>query len=254
MYESRDETLSTSLETNMNHIRLVSSGSFFLFSLYCAFFDPDLPFSLPDMMYLMAFFYFAFFPIKDMLACCNPTLYKGRQFASHYLSEPNLDQKEFQAMIKTYDHRAFHAMLFWLIFLLVPGSLYLLGVLDRIWMFVLFALSNFSVFFAIYGWCPFHAIFIRASCCMECRIYNWDCFFQYSFLIFFPHPLTYLLCFLGLCSLLLWEIHIHRYPQRFYKMSNRALSCQACDLDGCRQHKKKLFSKTLLDQYREDHS
>lgn len=237
----------------MNHIRVFSSGIFFLFSIYCAFFNPSLPFTLPAIYYIIAFLYFAFFPIKDMLSVCNPTLYKGRQYAHHYLIETNLDEDAFQSMCKEYNHRAIFAMLFWITFLFLPGFFYIFGYLDRIWIFVLFALSNFSVFFAIYGWCPFHTIFIRPDCCMECRIYNWDSFFQYSFLLFFPHPLTYLLVGLGISSLLKWEIQIHCYPQRFYKISNRSLTCEQCDLDGCRHHKKRLFQKTLIECYKEDH-
>ena len=32
--------------------------------------------------------------------------------------------------------------------------------------------------------------------------------------------------------------------------SNARLTCENCDLDGCRKHKKKLFHKTLKEEYR----
>ena len=231
----------------MNRIRVFTSGALFLFALYCLFFNPDLPFSLSAEMYLLATVYFAFFPIKDMISCFNTTLYKGRQFAKNYESNPDLDLPYFKNMIHMYNKRAFFALLFWLLFLLIPGTLYLTGILDRIWIFCFFALSNFSVFFAIFGWCPFHAIFIKPDCCMECRIYNWDSFFQYSFLIFLPSPATILLFTLGLASLLEWEYMHYKHPEHFYKISNLHLACEHCDLDACRQHKKKLFHKTLLE-------
>lgn len=233
----------------MNRIRIWSSGALFLFAIYCLFFQPTLPFSLPREIYRIAFIYFAFFPIKDMLAIANPTLYKGRQFEKHYQPQPQLDRQEFMYMKDRYDRRAVLAFGFWIVFMSIPGTLYLLGYIGKIWIFVFFALSNFSVFFAIFGWCPFHSLFIKPDCCMECRIYNWDSFFQYSFLIFIPNIMTITLFLLGVLSLLKWEITYAKHPQRFYKMSNANLVCEHCDLDACRQHKKKMFHKTLKEEY-----
>lgn len=68
----------------MNRIRVLTSGTLFLFALYCLFFNPTLPFSLPIEIDIIAFIYFAFFPMKDMLSIANPSLYKGRQFKKHY--------------------------------------------------------------------------------------------------------------------------------------------------------------------------
>jgi len=72
---------------------------------------------------------------------------------------------------------------------------------------------------------------------MECRIYNWDSFFQYSFLIFIPNVMTVTLFILGVLSLIEWEVTYAKHPERFYKMSNAHLICEHCDLDACRQHK-----------------
>lgn len=233
----------------MNRIRVFTSGALFLFAIICLLFHPTLPFSLPQWVYIVSFIYFAFFPIKDMFSKCNATLYKGRQFAKHFTANPDLNQDDFKRMKSIYDKRACFAMLFWLLFLLVPGLLYISGILDKIWIFFFFTLSNFSVFYAIFGWCPFHSIFIRPDCCMECRIYNWDSFFQYSFLIFIPNLMTITLFLLGLCSLLKWEYMHYKYPQHFYKASNLNLTCEHCDLDTCRKHKKRRFHKTLKEEY-----
>lgn len=235
----------------MNRIRVFTSGGLFLFALYCLWKDPSLPFTLPTWVYIGATIYFAYFPIKDMISLCNTTLYKGRQFHKNYIPNDQLDKSEFQKIKRMYHRRAVYAMLFWLCFLAVPGFLYIQGYINRIWIFVFFTLSNFSVFFAIFGWCPFHSIFIKPDCCMECRIYNWDSFFQYSFLIFLPNIYTIILVCLGLLSLIEWEIMHARFPERFYKLSNRKLTCENCDLDGCHKHKKKIFHKTLKEEYRE---
>ena len=135
-----------------------------------------------------------------MIAAFNTTLYKGRQFSKKYFPNNQLDQINFKNIVQEYNKRAFWLLVFQLIFLLIPGFLYLTGYLERIWIFVFFALSNFSVFFAIFGWCPFNSIFIKPECCMECHIYNWYSFFQYSFLIFIPSPYTiWLFCSGFLC-------------------------------------------------------
>ena len=55
---------------------------------------------------------------------------------------------------------------------------------------------------------------------------------------------------LGVLSLIVWEIRHALHPERFYKCSNARLTCENCDLDGCRKHKKKLFHKTLKEEYR----
>lgn len=234
----------------MNRIRVFTSGLLFLFSIYCLINDPNLPFSFSNHIYLMAFLYFAIFPLKDMISMANPSLYKGRQFSKNYSPDNQLDQILFTKMIKKTNKKALHALLFWLVFLLVPGFLYLMGIIDRSWIFFFFALSNFSVFFAIFGWCPFNSIFIKPECCLECRIYNWDSFFQYSFLIFIPNIYTISLFCLGLASMLKWEYMHYKYPEHFYRISNKKITCENCDLDACRKNKKQLFHKKLKSEFR----
>ena len=138
-------------------------------------------------------------------------------------------------------------MLFWLAFLAAVGGLYAVGVFDRAWIFFFFAFSDFCVYFAVFFWCPFHRIIIRPSCCMECRIFNWDSFFSYSFLLFLPSVYSIILVGLALCSLVEWEITYHKYPKRFYRMSNQKLTCENCDLEACKNHHKKRFHRTLCE-------
>lgn len=233
----------------MNRIRLFSSGVFFLFSIYCLIFNPELPFSLPPYFYMIATIYFAIFPIKDMIGVFNKSSYKGKQFSKNYKKNKELEEKKFNIERKQINKRVMYSMLFWLAFLSVPAILYFMKIIGREWIFFFFALSNFSVFFAVFFWCPFHKIFIRQECCNECRIYNWDSFFQYSFLIFIPNIYTVLLFILGVMSLVMWEINHAFYPKRFYKSSNCSLECKNCDMEACKKHKKLLFSKKLKSEY-----
>lgn len=236
----------------MNIYRFFSSGALLLFALYCLLCNPDLPFRLPAGVSIAATVYFAFFPIKDMTARLNRTLYKGRQFAGNYAENPDLDEADFQRMKQQYDRRAGYAFLFWVCFLAVAGGLFLGGVIGRAWIFFFFAFSNFCVYFAVFFWCPFHRVIVRPSCCMECRIFNWDSFFSYSFLLFLPSVYSLILVGLSLCSLAEWEIAYHRHPKRFYRCSNQMLTCENCDLEACKNNHKKRFHKTLRAEYQRE--
>lgn len=229
----------------MNRYRLFSSGILFLFSIYCLVWNPTLPFSLPSWVYLAATIYFAVFPVKDMLPLFSHFLYKGRQFKKCYEPIVDFDHDAFTQMVRKYNKRAVTAMAFWLLFMLTVGLLYWHDIIGKAWIFFFFALSNFCVYFAVFFWCPFYKIFIRPQCCMECRIYNWDSFFSYSFLIFIPSFYTVILFALGVLSLLEWEIMHALHPERFYKISNAKLDCQYCDHESCKQGKKKFFHKEL---------
>lgn len=223
----------------MNFFRFIGSGMLFLFSILTWIVKPDLPFSLPMWVYVLATAYFAFFPIKDMISVANTTLYKGRQYKKRYVPNSLLNQVEFKKEVHTYNLRALGAMIFWLCFMAFPASLYLCKIVDRNLIFFFFALSNFSVFFALYFWCPFRSIMIRPTCCNECRIYNWDSFFAYSFLILIPNVYTIILFTLGVLSLVEWEIMHAVHPERFYKVSNLGIQCSNCDLKACKNHRKR---------------
>lgn len=229
----------------MNRIRLITSGILFLFSIICLIWFPTLPFNLPLWVYILGTTYFALFPIKDMIGELNKTSYKGRPFKKNYKEDKTHNPAEFESQKRKNNIRAIHSFLFWITFVSIPATLYFLGIIGPQWIFFLFALSNFAVFFAIFGWCPFHKIFIRPECCNECRIHNWDSFFQYSFLILIPNIFTITLFSLGVISLIHWEIIHAKHPKRFYKISNTALDCETCDMEGCKQNKKRFFSKKL---------
>ncbi len=229
----------------MNRVRLFSSGALFLFAVYCLIWNPDLPFSLPQWMYIVGTVYFAVFPIKDLFSFSTNNTYKGRQFSKYYEPVKGYEREAFDRLVRRYNRAAVYAMLFWLGYMSVPTVLYLTGTIGREWIFFFFALSNFAIFYAVFGWCPINKLFLKTNCCNECRVYNWDSFFQYSFLILIPNVYTVILFLLGCASLIKWEIAVHRHPERFYKMSNACLSCKKCDMESCKKHKKKFFSKQL---------
>lgn len=165
----------------MNRVRLFSSGALFLFAVYCLIWNPDLPFSLPQCVYIVGTVYFAVFPIKDLFSFSTNNTYKGRQFSKFYEPAEDCDKEDFSRLVKRSNRAAVYSMLFWLGYMSVPTVLYLTGIIGREWIFFFFALSNFAIFYAVFGWCPINKLFFRSSCCNECRVYNWDSFFSTAF-------------------------------------------------------------------------
>ncbi len=222
-----------------NTYRLVTSFIMFVFVIICMITKPNLLFSFPKWVYILFTCYYAIFPIKDMISAFNKTNYKGKQFKKHYEPVKCYDEQEFEKMKKRYDKGALYSIIFWLSFLLIVGVLIGTGVLSKAWAIFFFAMSDFCVYFAIFFWCPFHSIFIKPHCCMDCRIFNWDSFFSFSFLIFVLSPYTIILVFLSLLSIIEWEYTYNKHPERFFRMSNENLSCEHCDMEHCRHWKEK---------------
>lgn len=214
-----------------NTFRLLQSGLVLVVVAVFCVLKPAALFSLPWWGKALLTAFYAVFPIKDMVRALNRSRYKGKQFAANFRPAVHLDNAAFLQQKKAYDRGALCSMLFWLCFLGTAGVLFL----EKQWLVFLAAMSDFCVYFAIFFWCPFHKILLKPHCCMDCRIFNWDSFFSFSFLLFLPGICTHLLVGLGLLSLLVWEINYHKAPARFFKMSNAALACETCDMEHCKQ-------------------
>lgn len=217
-----------------NTYRLITSGIVLIAVISINFYKPEFYFTLPSWAYVLFTCYYAIFPLKDMVRQANKTHYKGKQFAANYQPVKNLNASEFAEQKKKYDRGALRSILFWLGFMATVGILYFTKILGREWILFFAAMSDFCVYFAIFFWCPFHKILLKPHCCMDCRIFNWDSFFSFSFLIFIPSVYTYILFSLGLISLIVWEVNYKKEPRRFYKCSNAALQCKQCDMEHCK--------------------
>ncbi len=217
-----------------NTFRLIQSFVVLLVVIFVVLTDEKRLFSLPMPVYIVATLLYGFLPVKDMISSLNKTLYKGKQFSKNYLPVNNLTESQFNEMKRKYDRGALRSIIFWCGYLALFATLYYSGVITRGWLVVLAALSDFCIYFAIFFWCPFHKVLLKPKCCMDCRIFNWDSFFSFSFLLFVGSIYGYILFALGLASLVEWEIVYHRHPERFFTMSNGALKCENCDMEHCK--------------------
>ncbi len=87
--------------------------------------------------------------------------------------------------------------------------------------------------------CPFQTWFMKNKCCGSCRIYNWDFIMMFTPCFFIPHALTWSLSLVSLALLIVWEVYVHRHPERFSEVTNAALSCANCQEKLC-HHKSQL--------------
>ncbi len=219
-----------------NVIRLISSGVLLIFFIYCLIFNQTLPFNLPIPIYIVATIFYAIFPLGDIFGKIFKPLYKQKYAKKNYIPK-EYNEKEFKKAKRRYDIGALISIVLWLIFMIMIGILHYNNILNDMWILTIFGFFNFTIYFAIFFWCPFDKILIKPTCCMNCRIFNWDMFFNYSFLIFIPNIFTITLVVISIVSLLKWEITYYKHPERYYTASNAKLKCSNCTLEHCRKGK-----------------
>lgn len=93
--------------------------------------------------------------------------------------------------------------------------------------------SIFDSLFVIF-FCPFQKFFMHNRCCTTCRIYNWDYIMICTPLLLFPSTFSVSLLATAFAVLLVWEIHIKKFPHRFMQETNELLKCKHCKVKPCR--------------------
>ena len=119
------------------------------------------------------------------------------------------------------------------------GVLYFAGIFDRGILLLISLAYSICDMICILFFCPFQTWFMKNRCCTTCRIYNWDFAMMFTPLVFIPGLYTWSLLALALGLLVVWEVLLHRYPERFYEHTNATLDCANCREKLC-QHKKQL--------------
>ncbi len=135
----------------------------------------------------------------------------------------------------------------WLALNALIFALYFAGLID--WGILILISLAYSVcdMICILFFCPFESWMMMNKCCGSCRIYNWDFIMMFTPLIFFRHPLAFVLVGMSLLLLLRWEIGAYLTPERYFEDTNANLSCANCTEHLC-HHKKQLkgFHKKLI--------
>lgn len=120
-------------------------------------------------------------------------------------------------------------------------TLYFTKVIDGGVLIILSLFYSVCDMICILFFCPFQTWFMKNRCCVSCRIYNWDYAMMFTPVLFIKNPFCISIFVLALALLLEWEILYRRYPERFCRNTNEALSCANCKERLCK-HKKQLQS------------
>ena len=157
-----------------------------------------------------------------------------KQFGKHFQPAPRTpDREALRGFIKSSNRSAAVILLVWIFLVVVVGSLYLLGILDRGILVLLSTAFYVCDLICVLFWCPFRVFFMKNRCCTTCRIFNWDHLMMFLHLLFIPGFFTLSLGIASVIIFLVWEVLFHRHPERFWDRSNRALRCISCTDQLC---------------------
>ena len=152
-----------------------------------------------------------------------------KQFKKHFQPAARVpDREALRGFVKTSNRSAGVILIIWIALVLILGSLYLLGFLDRGIMVLVSTAFYVCDLICVLFWCPFRVFFMKNRCCTTCRIFNWDHLMMFVHLLFVPSFFTLSLGIASVVIFLVWEVTFHRHPERFWDRSNRALRCISC--------------------------
>lgn len=127
----------------------------------------------------------------------------------------------------------------WVLLNAILGVLYFTGIIDRGILFLTSLAYSVCDMICILFFCPFQTWFMKNKCCTTCRIYNWDYAMIFTPLVFIPDIYSWSILALALILMFVWEVRLHRHPERFSESSNDSLACANCQEKLC-HHKKQL--------------
>ncbi len=127
----------------------------------------------------------------------------------------------------------------WLALNAAIGVLYYTKIIDAGILLLISLAYSVCDMICILFFCPFQTWFMKNKCCGSCRIYNWDFAMMFTPLVFVKSYYTWSLLGIALLLLLVWEILVHKHPERFSETTNDYISCANCKEKLC-HHKVQL--------------
>ena len=134
---------------------------------------------------------------------------------------------------------AYKVMVLWVVFNSVIIGLYLMDVIGVATMFFVCTFFYVCDLICVLIWCPFRLI-MKNRCCTTCRIFNWDHFMMFTPFLAVAGFYTWTLAAMAVAILVVWEVCVFTYPERFWENSNMALRCSECTDKLCTQYCRKL--------------
>ena len=180
---------------------------------------------------------FQLIPVKN-IALGSHKYFKGR-------FKPVLERIQPEALkqhILATTRSAYKVMLLWIALIAVLGLLKYLGVLQDAHLFLISVLFYVCDLICVLVWCPFR-LMMGNKCCTTCRIFNWDHFMMFTPMLYVKGFYSLSLLVMSVAVLLIWELCVAFYPERFWEKSNAALKCSECTDKLCTQYCQKLRKK-----------
>jgi len=134
---------------------------------------------------------------------------------------------------------AFKVLIVWTLLIALIGMLHVLGIMNWTHLFLITVVFYVCDLICVLIWCPFR-LMMKNRCCTTCRIFNWDHLMMFSPLIFTPSFFCTTLLLTSVAVVIVWELCILIYPERFFEQTNAALQCSNCTDKLCTQYCRKL--------------
>ena len=157
-----------------------------------------------------------------------------------YRPAHDYDEKKMYRFAQLQSISAWKVMLVWLSFNAVFGILYLLGIIQSGDLLMLSVLYFLVEYVCILFFCPFQTFIMKNKCCINCRIYDWGHFMMFTPMLFLRGFFARSLILMSIAVWLVWELCVMMYPERFWEVTNTALSCANCTDKLCTQYCQKL--------------
>lgn len=174
-------------------------------------------------------------PIKNKVALGSQKLFKNR-------FKPNPKKISIETLKKyivNTTKSAYKVFIIWVLLIASIALLYYLGVINKVWLFMISVFFYVCDLICVLIWCPFRLI-MKNKCCTTCRIFNWDHIMMFSPLIFIGGFYSISLVVMAVLAWLVWELCVLLFSERFCEITNAALKCTNCTDKLCTQYCQKL--------------
>lgn len=176
-----------------------------------------------------------FIPIKNQISLGSQKLFKQR----FKPIREKINREALKRHIFSTTAMAGVVMLLWFGLIAIIGLLYFFDFIGKDVLLLCSVVFYVCDLICVLIWCPFRLI-LKNRCCTTCRIFNWDHFMMFSPMVFATGFYGWSLCAISLAIILIWELSIILYPERFWEFSNDALKCSNCTDKLCTQYCQKL--------------
>lgn len=223
-----------------NKIKFYLSLLFLISSIIIVFFFKEYIEIIEKILIPLFFLYFVLDSLNVLFPVFNKSLYSGKHLNKFYIENKNYNTIQLSKKIRVQNLRSLLIFFIYFLGLTILGLLYIkYEFFKPEYIYIIFFAINFGDYFCILIWCPFRSLILHNKCCNTCRITNWDRLMKFYILIFIPDFYSITLVILGVIIFISWEYEHYNNPERFYSISNKALSCKMCDnVFKCKKNKE----------------